>query len=71
MIFINGKIPEGSGCPILALTKEDNTANYIQVRRGEKTLKNLMDYYYADVVRFSSIGIRDRFLESLAAFGIR
>lgn len=71
VIFINGKIPEGSGCPILALTKEDNTANYLQVRRGEKTLKNLMDYYYADVVRFSSIGIRDRFLESLAAFGIR
>ena len=34
-------------------------------------MKNLMDYYYADVVRFSSIGIRDRFLESLAAFGIR
>lgn len=70
-IFITDKVPEGSGKPIMALTKEDNTINYIQVRNGEKTLKLLMDMYYADVVRFKNVGIRDRFLEALQMSGVR
>lgn len=70
-IYVNDKIPEGSGKPILALTKEDNTANYLQVRRSEKTLKTLMDFYYDDIVRFSCVGLRDRFLESMELFGIK
>jgi hypothetical protein len=70
-IYINNKVPDGSGKPVMALTREDNTANYIQVRRGEKTLKMLMDMYYADCLRFSNVGIRDRFLDSMAMFGIR
>lgn len=69
-IYINANIPENSGRPVMALTKEDNTANYIQVRKGEKTLKMLMDMYYADVLRFSTIGIRDRFLDAMSTFGI-
>ena len=69
-IFINDKIPDGSGKPVMALTKEDNTVNYIQVRRGEKTLKMLMDMYYMDVVRFKNVGIRDRFLEAMQLFGV-
>ena len=69
-IYINANLPENSGRPVMALTKEDNTANYIQVRKGEKTLKMLMDMYYADVLRFSTIGIRDRFLDAMSTFGI-
>lgn len=69
-IFITDNFPEGSGKPIMALTKEDNTMNYVQVRRGEKTLKMLMDMYYADVIRFQNVGLRDRFLEAMQLFGI-
>ena len=69
-IYINDKVPENSGCPIMALTREDNSANYIQVRKGEKTLKMLMDMYYSDVVRFSTTGIRDNFLDAMSMFGI-
>lgn len=70
-IYVTKNFPEGSGRPILALTREDNTANYIQIRRGEKTLKMLMDMYYADVLRFENIGLRDRFLDAMDMFGIR
>lgn len=70
-IFINQKIPNDSSAIVLALTREDNTANYIQVRKSEKTLKLLMDYYYSDVIRFSSVGVRDGFLDAMQMFGIR
>lgn len=70
-IYITKKIPEGSGKPIMALTREDNTANYIQVRRGEKALKMLMDMYYSDVLMFENAGLRDRFLDAMSMFGIR
>ena len=69
-IFITDSFPEGSGKPIMALSKEDNTVNYVQVRRGEQTLKMLMDLYYADALRFQTVGLRDRFLESMQLFGI-
>lgn len=70
-IYITKSFPENSGRPIMALTREDNTANYIQIRRGEKTLKMLMDMYYADVLRFENVGLRDRFLDAMDMFGIR
>lgn len=70
-IYVNGTIPKESGKPIFALTKEDNTANYIQLRKGEKMLKQIMDYYYADIMKFSTVGIRDTFLETMELFGIR
>lgn len=69
-IYIVSKIPENSGKMIFALTKEDNTANYTQIRRGEQTLKVLMDMYYEDALLFESAGLRDRFLECMNAFGI-
>lgn len=70
-IFVTPSFPEGSGNPIYALTKEDNTANYIQIRQNEKTLKMLMDMYYMDVMRFASVGLRDKFLETMNLFGVR
>lgn len=70
-IYISTKVPKDSGKPILALTREDNTANYLQVRRGEKTLKMLMDMYYADVIMFETVALRDTFLDAMDLFGIR
>ena len=69
-IYITDNFPQGSGKAIMALTKEDNTVNYIQVRRGEKNLKMIMDMYYSDVLRFESVGLRDRFLDAMNIFGI-
>lgn len=70
LIFVNDRIPKNSGSPVMALTREDNTANYLQVRRGEKALKMLMDMYYADVLRFSTVGVREQFLTAMEMFGI-
>lgn len=70
-IYVERGFPKNSGKPIMALTRSDNSANYIQIRHGEKTLKMLMDMYYADVLRFSNVGIRDNFLDAMNMFGIR
>ena len=70
-VYVTDNMPEGSGAPILALSKEDNTVNYLMARKSDKTLKMVMDIYYMDIMVFQNFGIRDTFLEALKMFGLR
>lgn len=70
-IFIDPKIPNNTTAPVFALTREDNSVNYIAAQRSEKTLKNLVDMHRLGLIRYNTIATRETFLDGLSLFGVR
>lgn len=70
-VFVSHSAPKNSGRPELALTREDDGANILMIRRGESLLKSLMDYYFAGLMKFEDAGIRETFLNIMEMLGIK
>ncbi len=68
--YITNKIPNNAS-PVFALTTEDNRVNYIMGGKANKALKGFMNFYYYDMLRFQNIGVKQKFVDVLALFGIR
>lgn len=71
LMFITSDFPEGSGSKILSLSKEDNTANTIQVKRNDKLLRSIFEFYYADLMKFENPAVRENFLVLMENLGVK
>ncbi len=71
LVFVTGSAPEGSGAKVLALSRDDNCANVIQVRRNDKLLRTIFEFYYADLMKFENVGVRENFLTLMENLGIK
>lgn len=54
-----------------ALTTEDNRVNYMAAEYARKSLRRIVDLYGMSLLRFSSIGVKTRFMALLRDFGLR
>lgn len=71
LVYVAQGVPKDSGRPVLSLTREDDGANVLMIRRGEKLLRALMEYYYNGLMRFASAGLREQFLTIMEMVGIK
>lgn len=69
LFYITDKAPKHAK-NIFALTKRDNTIDYLALRRTDKFLKMLVDVYYAGGLRYSSPALREMFLAVLGFLGV-
>lgn len=69
--FICDEWLQGDNFPMYALTTEDNRVNYIAADYARKSLRQIMDLYGQSLLRFSSVGIKTRFMALLRDFGLR
>ena len=67
---VTGSIPNGAS-PVFALTRADNRVDMLMVKRSNKTLQSLVDLAMYNQLRFSTVGVRERFYEAMSMFGIR
>lgn len=62
-------------CPkdgtIYALTKKDNTIDYIMARRTQDALRLLLDAFYLNAIRFDAPSTRELFFNMLSFLGVR
>lgn len=71
LMFVTAGIPTDSGAQILALSRADNCANVMQVKRNEPMLRTIFDFYYADLMMFENVGVRENFLTLMENLGIK
>lgn len=69
--FVTSKIPNNTDKPVYTLTIDDNRLNYIAAKKAENILQGFTELYYAGVIRYESIPIKERFKEILNLFGVR
>jgi hypothetical protein len=67
--YVTDSIPK-DGKPVFALTKKDNTIDYQAIKRTNEYLKILCDIYYKGGLRYSSIGVKQTFLQLLEFLGV-
>lgn len=68
--YVNEQIPKGSKA-VYTLTKRDNTIDYIAVKSTDSLMRSIIDIYYAGAMRYSSVAVRESFLQVLGFLGIR
>lgn len=71
LYYINDKIPNNTKQPVYALTRADNKVDMLMVKRSNKVLQSLVDLAVYNQLKFSTVGVRERFYDALAMFGIR
>ena len=69
--YVTNSIPRNSDRRVFTLTRSDDTANYIAIRRASPVLKNFAELWYMGVVRFDTVSCKERFYQVLDLFGIR
>ena len=67
--YVTDSIPK-DGKPVFALTKKDNTIDYQAIKRTNEYLKILCDIYYKGGLRYSSVGVKQTFLQLLEFLGV-
>lgn len=70
LAYINNKIPKG-GEPIFALTKNDQTIDFMAVEKTSEYLKSLNRFFYAGLLRYDNLVTRDLFLNVLNFLGVK
>lgn len=68
--YVCERRPKDGGV-VYALSTKDNRANQIVLKRCDTLLRVLMDAIYSGLVKYSSVAIKRRFLDCMAAFGLR
>lgn len=67
--YVTKKCP--SDGPVYALTREDNAPNLLNAKRTSYKMKQLMEMYYANCIRYDTPGTREGFLKMCSLFGVR
>ena len=68
---MNDRIPSNTKAPVYALTRADNRVDMLMVKRSNKVLQSLVDLALWNQLKFSTVGVRERFYQALSMFGIR
>lgn len=71
MTYIDSRFVKNIGCPMFALTTRDNRVNYLAANESRRAMRELVERYGLGLVRFESIGKRERFTRMLKDFGVR
>lgn len=71
MYYVNDRIPSNTKAPVYALTRADNRVDMLMVKRSNKVLQSLVDLALWNQLKFSTVGVRERFYQALSMFGIR
>lgn len=69
--YINTKIPKNTRMPVFALTRADNRVDMLMVKRSNRVLQSLVDLALWNQLKFSTVGVRERFYQAMSMFGIR
>lgn len=69
--YIDSRFVQNIGCPMFALTTRDNRVNYLAANESRRAMRELVERYGLGLVRFESIGKRERFTRMLKDFGVR
>lgn len=69
--YVTGKIPNNTGCPIYALTRNDTTINYVAANKLSGMMRYVSDMYYYKLLRYENESIMLGFYNVLSMFGIR
>lgn len=69
-VYVNEQIPNGAK-NVYTLTKKDNSIDYQAIRRTDDILRSLIEIYYAGMLRYSSVAVREGFLQVLGFLGIK
>ena len=71
LTYIDSRFVKNIGCPMFALTTRDNRVNYLAANESRRAMRELVERYGLGLVRFESIGKRERFTRMLKDFGVR
>lgn len=69
--YISDKIPNNTIKPIYSISVKDNKINYIAAGRMAKELKYFMSLWNYGIIRYESVPLKEKFVDTLAAFGIQ
>lgn len=69
--YVTNSIPNNSDRRTFTLTRADDTANYIAIRKASPVLRNFAELWYMGVVRFDNVTCKEKFYKVLDLFGIR
>lgn len=70
IFYVNDYLPPKSR-NVYTLTKNDSSINYQAVKRANGVMQILIQAFYAGGLRYSSIGLRERFLAVLGFLGVQ
>ena len=70
IFYVNEQLPPKSK-NVYTLTKSDSSINYSMVKKADGLMKVLIQCFYANGIRYSSIGLRERFLAVLGFLGVQ
>lgn len=68
--YIENKIPKNHQSQTLALTRADNTIDYVMATRSDESLQFLVEAFYLQSVRYDTPATRELFFNLLGYFGI-
>lgn len=71
LTYIDSRFVKNIGCPMFALTTNDNRVNYLAANESKRAMRELVERYGMGLMRFESIGKRERFTRMLRDFGVR
>lgn len=69
--YICDKVPKNTERPIWSLTREDDALNYEIAKRSNNTMQYIVECYYNRSLRYSSVNIREKFIDMLRLYGVR
>ena len=70
LFYVENKIPKNHEAQTYALTKADNSIDYLMASRTDEQLKLLVDAFYMQAIRFDTPATRELFFNLLGYFGI-
>ncbi len=71
LTYIDSRFVNNIGCPMFALTTKDNRVNYLAANESKRAMRELVERYGMGLMRFETIGKRERFTRMLRDFGVR
>jgi len=69
LLYVNEKTVKNSRY-IYSLTTSDSKINLLNLKRGSRVMRDMVDLYYAGCIRYETIEIRQRFYDLLKMFGV-
>lgn len=69
LVYVSRKVPKDA--ITISLTLIDNSIDYHAVKRNNETVDRILSLYYANLIRYESIGVKEGFYNVLRFFGVR
>ena len=70
LFYVENKIPKNSQSKTFALTRSDNSIDYLMATRTNESLQVLLEAYYMQAVRYDTPTTRELFYQMLGYFGV-